>query len=116
MATTSSILTLLLALALLASAALKLSRKPEVIASYARVGVPADKLPVLAFVLLAGAAGLLVGLAWSPLGVLTAGALVVYFGAAIVFHVRAKDLAHVGPPVVLALLATAALVLGLVEP
>jgi DoxX-like family len=60
------IVTALLAAILLYSAVLKLSSRPDVVEAYARVGVPATRLPSLAVVLLAGAAGLLAGWAWTP--------------------------------------------------
>jgi hypothetical protein len=95
----------LLAALLMFSAALKLSGKPGVIESYARVGVDRRKLPLLAAVLLAGAGGLLVGLWWTPLGIAAAGALVVYFALALLAHVRHDDMSHAATPAVLLALA-----------
>ena len=60
--------------------------------------------------LLAGAAGLL-GLWWAPMGVAAAAALVVYFLVAVSFHVRADDLRNLPTPLVMELLAGAALAL-----
>jgi hypothetical protein len=76
--------------------------------------VPEDKLDYLAVTLLAGAAGLLVGLLWAPLGIAAALALVVYFLVAMAFHVRAGDAEHLPTALVMALLAAAALALRLV--
>jgi DoxX-like family len=106
-AAVSSLLAALLAF----SAIRKLSHQPEVVAMYTRVGVPEDKLNYLALLLLAGAAGLLAGLLWAPLGVAAAAALVVYFLLAIGAHIRADDAVHVPTPVVIELLAVAALIL-----
>jgi hypothetical protein len=92
----------------------KLSHRPEVVASYARVGVPEEKLDYLAFILLAGAAGLLAGLLWAPFGVAAAIGLVAYFALAIGAHVRHNDLEHVATPIVIALLAAGALALRLI--
>jgi hypothetical protein len=103
----SSLLAALLAL----SAARKLTHRPEVVATYARVGVPEGKLDYLALILLAGAAGLIVGLFWGPLGVAAAVGLVVYFLLAIGAHIRAGDAVHLPTPVVIELMAVAALVL-----
>ncbi|MGH3118451.1 MAG: DoxX family protein [Nocardioidaceae bacterium] len=86
----------------------KLSHRPEVVASYARVGVPEDKLDYLAAILIVGAAGLVAGLAWAPLGVVAATALVVYFALAIGAHLRARDFANTPTPVLMILLAGAA--------
>ena len=101
-----------LLVAVLAYAAIrKLSHRPEVVACYARVGVPEARLNLLAFVLLAGAAGLLLGLAWKPLGIAAAGALAVYFLVAISAHIRFLDLANVATPIAMELMAVAATVL-----
>ncbi|NUO61147.1 MAG: DoxX family protein [Hamadaea sp.] len=100
--------------ALLAYAAIrKLSHEPSVVASYARVGVPEERLNLLAVILFAGAAGALAGLVWAPLGVAAAVGLVLYFALAVGAHVRFHDLAHIGTPIVLLLLAVVALVLRL---
>lgn len=104
----------LLAALLAFSAIRKLSHRPEVVESYLRAGVPEDKLDYLAVTLLAGAAGLLVGLLWAPLGMAAALALVVYFLVAMAFHIRAGDAEHLPTPLVMALLAAAALALRLV--
>jgi hypothetical protein len=103
----------LLAATLAYSAIRKLSHDPQVVAGYRRAGVPEDRLDLLAVVLLAGAAGLLLGLLWAPLGVATAAALSAYFLVAIGFHIRAGDAAHLPTPLVLALVAAAVLVLRL---
>jgi DoxX-like protein len=98
--------------ALLAFAALrKLGHRPEVVATYTRVGVPEERLNALAAILLAGAAGLLIGFAWPPLGVAAAAGVVVYFALAIAAHLRTGDAEHLGPPVVIWVLAVAALLL-----
>lgn len=101
------VLSVLLALAIAYSAARKLTHAPEVVSSYALAGVPEERLNLLAAVLFAGAAGLLTGLAWEPLGVAAAAALAVYFAVAVGFHIRNGDAAHLATPLVLALLAAA---------
>ena len=70
------VVSLLLAALLSYAAIRKLGHSEPVVATYARVGVPEDKLDYLAAILLAGAAGLALGLvprsaspprsAWSP--------------------------------------------------
>ena len=98
--------------ALLAFAAIrKLSHRPEVVQAYVRVGVPEDKLNYLAITLLAGAAGLVLGLFWAPIGVAAAFGAVCYFAVAIAFHIRADDAESLPTPVVIALIAAAALTL-----
>jgi DoxX-like family len=107
----AAVVSSLLAVLLVFSAIRKLSHRPEVVATYTRVGVPEDKLDSLALILLAGAAGLVVGLFWGPLGVAAAVGLVVYFLLAIGAHVRAGDAAHLATPAVIEVMAVAALVL-----
>jgi DoxX-like family len=109
----SAIVSSLLAALLAFSALRKLSHRPEVVATYTRVGVPEGRLDQLAAILLAAAAGLVVGLVWPPIGVAAAAGLVVYFVVAIAFHIRAKDAQNLPTPVVIELLAIAALGLRL---
>ncbi len=104
---------ILLAAALAYAAVRKLSHRPEVVQSYARVGVPEDKLDYLAFILLAGAAGLLAGLLWAPIGIAAAVGLVAYFALAVAAHVRSHDTGNLATPLVIELLAVTALVLRL---
>jgi hypothetical protein len=108
-----AILSVLLAALLAYSAVRKLSHDPDVVRSYTRAGVPEERLDQLALVLFAGAAGLLAGLAWPPVGVAASAALAAYFLVAVAFHVRARDTAHAATPLVLMLLAAAVLALRL---
>lgn len=105
----SSVLAALLVLA----AVRKLSHREAVVASYRRVGVPENRLNGLAMVLLAGAAGLIVGLWWPPVGVTAAVGLVGYFLLAAAAHIRAGDARHLPAPLVYLALAAAALALHL---
>jgi hypothetical protein len=107
MAVVSGVLAALLAY----SAIRKLSHAPDVVESYARAGVAEDRLNLLAVVLLAAAAALVVGIFWEPLGTSAAGALVVYFLVACSFHLRHDDAAHLLTPLLMLVLAAAALVL-----
>ena len=101
----------LLAATISFAAVRKLSHRPEVVAAYARVGVPEERLNDLAAILLAGAAGLILGLVWAPVGIAAAGGLVVYFVLAIAAHVRFGDTAPLPTPIAIELMAIAALVL-----
>jgi DoxX-like family len=107
----TAIVTVLLAALLAYVAVRKLSHREPVVQSYVRVGVPEEKLNQLAYILLAGAAGLLLGLWWAPIGIAAAIGVVCYFILAIGFHIRARDLRHLAPPVAFALLGAAALAL-----
>jgi DoxX-like family len=105
----AAVASVLLAVLLAYSALTKLSHQERFVQGYLRVGVPEDKLDYLAIVLLAGVAGLLLGLLWAPIGVAAAIGVVLYFLVAIAFHIRADDAEHLPTPLVLALLAGAAL-------
>jgi hypothetical protein len=109
----SAITSSLLAALLTYSAIRKLSHQERFVQGYLRVGVPEDKLDYLAIILLAGAGGLVLGLFWAPLGVAAGVGVVLYFLVAIVFHIRADDVEHLPTPLVIAVLAAAALGLRL---
>lgn len=108
----ATIASLLLAAVLIVSAAIKLTRREPYVQGYLRVGVPEESLNLLAAVLLVGAAGLVLGLAWPPIGVAAAAGLVLYFAAAIAAHLRADDAASLPTPAAMEAIAVAALVLG----
>jgi DoxX-like family len=103
----------LLAALLVLSAAAKLSHQERFVQGYVRVGVPEDKLDYLAIILLAGAAGLVLGLFWAPIGIAAAIGVILYFLVAIAFHIRADDAEHLPTPLVFELVALAALILQL---
>jgi len=54
------------------------------------------------------AVGLLVGIAFAPLGIVAAIGVILYFAGAVTFHLRAGDMA-IAPPLVLLAIAVAAL-------
>jgi uncharacterized membrane protein YphA (DoxX/SURF4 family) len=103
----------LLAVVLVMSGAAKLAGAPTVVASMTKVHFPLDKLWLLAIAEIAGAAGLLVGLAGWPIGVAAATGVILYFVGALVFHLRVRDTDVVAPSALLAV-AVAALVLRVV--
>ncbi|MGW6290900.1 DoxX family protein [Streptomyces sp. NPDC055107] len=100
----------LLAFALGASSVLTFTRNEAITASMGKVGVPGTWFPWLASLKAAGALGLLVGLGVPLIGAAAAVGVVLYFIGAVVTHLRVKDY-EIAPPVVLALLAVAALAL-----
>ena len=102
------LVTVLLAVLMSYAAIRKLSHRPEVVATYTRVGVPEERLDLLAATLLAGVAGVLIGLAWAPLGVTACAAVAIYFLVAIAAHVRSGDREHLPTPIVMELLAIGA--------
>jgi hypothetical protein len=99
------ICSVLLAALLAFAAARKLSHRPEVVRSYARVGVQEERLNLLAGVLLVGAVGLVAGLFWPPLGVAAGISVAVYFLVAIAAHIRWNDIEHLPTPLAIELLA-----------
>ncbi|HEY6638114.1 MAG TPA: DoxX family protein [Solirubrobacterales bacterium] len=86
----------------------KLSHRPEVVAAYTRVGVPEERLNLLAGTLFAGAGGLLLGLFWAPLGIVAGAAVAAYFAVALAAHFRANDLESAPTPMIMELLALTA--------
>ena len=111
MSTITAVVIVLLAAILAFAAVRKLTHREDVVAAYAKVGVPEESLNRLAFVLLLGAAGLLLGLAWAPIGIAAAAGVAVYFVLAIVAHVRHDDAANLPTPVAIEAMALAALAL-----
>ena len=106
--------TVLLAVICLNSAAMKLRKNEQVLASiHGTVGVPLQQLPVLAGLEIAGAVGILLGLWLEPLGIAAAIGLVAYFLGALIGHLRVRDVKGAAAPVVPLLLAIAVLALRL---
>ena len=105
MQTVAVVLSVLLALVAGFSGLGKLQKKPQIMESMAHVGVKLNQIPVLAYLELAGALGLLLGLAYAGLGVLSSVALALYFVGAVIAHLKVKDgPAGFAPPLVLGLL------------
>ncbi|MEE6257407.1 DoxX family protein [Plantactinospora sonchi] len=107
------VLALLLAVVLAMSGFGKLTRDPKITASLQKAGVPLHWFPPLAGCEIAGAVGLVVGIWLAPLGVAAATGVTLYFVGAVVAHLRARDLAGLGAPVVVLAVAVATLVLRL---
>ncbi|MEU6392312.1 DoxX family protein [Streptomyces sp. NPDC046939] len=99
------LLTVVLSLVLVGSALAKLKRQEALVASMRGIGVPDAWLPRLAALEIAGAVGLLVGLAFRPLAVAAAVGVILYFAGAVVFHVRAHDRKGLIAPGALAVVA-----------
>jgi DoxX-like family len=106
-----TVLSAVLAAPLIVAAIRKLGHSDDVVRSYARVGVPEDKLDVLALTLLAGAAGLIAGLFWDPIGIAAALGLVLYFVLAVAAHIRFHDWQRLPTPLVILALAAAVLIM-----
>ncbi len=105
------IIAIIMSLLLIGSGTAKLRHVPTVVHGvHEVVGVPMRWFPWLAACEFAGAAGLLIGIVWWPLGVAAAIGVVIYFIGASVGHVRVKDFKGLSAPVVILLFAIAVLV------
>jgi uncharacterized membrane protein YphA (DoxX/SURF4 family) len=106
----AAIVSSLLAVALIASGRGKLVKDPQVMKIMTKVGVPEDKLWLLAAAEFAGAVGLVAGLFWWPIGVAAAIGVILYFVGAVASHLRVKD-KNISASGTLLVIAVAALVL-----
>lgn len=87
-----------------------LARAPFVLTNSAEVGVAPRWIPYLASLKMAGAVGLLVGLAAAPwLGLAAAGGLTMFFIGAVIVHIRTRVLHNIAFPAMFLLLAVGAL-------
>jgi uncharacterized membrane protein YphA (DoxX/SURF4 family) len=106
------IVSVILALVLTLSAAMKLRRQPQIVESiHGVVGFPLDRFWILAGLELAAAVGLVIGLWVAPLGIAAATGSVAYFVGAIIAHLRVSDIKGAANPAVPLALSIAALVL-----
>ncbi len=106
------VVTVLAAAANFFSATLDCVRYKQVLINMAKAGVPESWITMLGILKAAGALGLLVGFGVPLIGTAAAVGLVLFFVAAIVTHLRARDYSF-GLAVVFLTLAVAALVLEL---
>lgn len=103
-----AVLAVIVAAMLVISARLKITRDERAVGVIGDiVGVPLSLFPVLAFIELAAAAGLVVGIAFAPLGLAAGIGLVVYFVGATAGHLRVGDRANLQPAVLMLALAVA---------
>jgi hypothetical protein len=100
---------------LVLSAFIKLTRREPYVQGYLRVGVPEHRLNLLASILVAGAAGLIAGLWWAPIGVAAAIGLTCYFLAAVAAHLRVGDARNLPTPLTYLVLAVTALLFRMVS-
>ena len=106
------VVTLLAAAANAFSATLDFIRYKQILINMAKVGVSESWITILGILKAAGALGLLIGIGVPLIGIAAAVGLVLFFVAAIITHLRARDYSF-GLAVVFLLLAVAALVLRL---
>ena len=107
-----TVLAVVMALMVIASGTMKVRRDPRSTKIINEVvGVPLKFFPFLAACEFAGAAGLLTGIVWPPLGLAASVGLVVYFVGAMVGHLRVGDIKGLGPAAFMLFLSGACLVL-----
>src|SRR6266516_4279738 len=106
------VVTVLTAAANFFSATLDFIRYKQILINMARAGVSESWITILGILKAAGALGLLIGIGVPLIGIAAAVGLVLFFVAAIITHLRARDYSF-GLAVVLLVLAVAALVLGI---
>ena len=111
MFTAHVVVTVLAAAANIFSAACDFVRYKQVSIAMAKAGVPESWITMLGILKAAGALGLLVGIGVPLIGTAAAVGLILFFVAAIITHLRARDYSF-GLAVVFLLMAVAALVLG----
>jgi hypothetical protein len=105
-------ITVLFALMTAISGLFKIRRDPKVIKTiHEIVGVPMQYMNLLAACELAGAAGVLLGIWYPPLGVAAGVGLVIYFLGAVASHMRVGDFAGISPAFFMLALAAGSLAL-----
>jgi uncharacterized membrane protein YphA (DoxX/SURF4 family) len=85
------VVSILLAVVLSFSASGKLTGQESQMATLRKVGVPEDKIWLLAVAEIAGGIGLVAGLFLWPLGIAAAAGVILYFLGAIGSHLRVRD-------------------------
>jgi hypothetical protein len=113
MSTAYIIVAAVAALANLSAAAFDALRPRWLLANMTRLGVPHSQLLPLGVLKVAGAAGLLLGVAIPVIGIAAAIGLVVFFVGAIATAIRAHWYGHIPQPAAYLALAATSLVLGL---
>ncbi|MEU6827194.1 DoxX family protein [Nocardia beijingensis] len=109
----SIVLAALLALEMIAVGAPKVLAVQAMRERATHAGIPVSGYRVIGALEIVGAAGLLIGIGWHPIGRLAGVAIVLLMVGALITHVRAKDkLADMIPAIVTALLAVTYLVVA----
>ena len=106
------VVTILLAVLFAFSSSIKLLGVPQSLEIRDHLGVTPVLWRVIGALELAGVVGVLVGLAWAPIGVAAAIGLALLSVGAVAFHIRASDgLAKTAPAVFAIVLAVATAIL-----
>lgn len=111
MFTTYVVVAILMSTVLVASAGAKAIRTQHITGQMASLGLPESLLLFLVAAQVSGAAGLVVGIWWGPLGIAAAVGLTLYFAGAVASHLRVGDHKGAPPAIVLTLIAIALIAL-----
>ncbi|GAB2792952.1 DoxX family protein [Amycolatopsis magusensis] len=112
MSTVVVVLSILLAAVFLGSGLAKLANVDAMKKSAEQLGYSQNLSRLIGALEVAAAAGLIIGLFWTPIGLAAAIGLTVLMLGAVYYHVRAKDApAHILPPALLTLTSAATAVL-----
>lgn len=87
----AAVLSVVVAVVCMATAIGDLRRHPSIVATMERLEVPLERVPWLAAIKVAGAAGLVAGIAIQWLQVTAATLLMLYFIGAVASHARVRD-------------------------
>ncbi|MGW5423660.1 DoxX family protein [Streptomyces sp. NPDC003943] len=85
--------------------------RPQRLGQMSTLGVPQSMMAFLIGAQIAGAAGVIAGLWWGPVGIAAAIGLTLYFAGAVAFHLRVGDRKGASPAVVLTMASVALIVL-----
>jgi uncharacterized membrane protein YphA (DoxX/SURF4 family) len=106
------VLSALLALVFLGAGISKITKNKMMVEAATSHGFTVGQYQLIGVAEVAGAAGLVIGLWWAPLGIAAAVGLTVLMAGAVITHVRFKEkFALVAPSLVLTVLSAVALVL-----
>lgn len=103
----AAVLSVVVAVVCVATAVADLRRHPSIVEVMERLEVPSERVPWLAAIKVAGAAGLLVGIAVQWLQVTAAALLMLYFVGAVASHARVRDRFRELAPALVLVVATA---------
>ncbi|WP_424187253.1 DoxX family protein [Actinokineospora sp. G85] len=109
------VVAVLISLLLVVSARSKLVKEADVTATMTRLDVPLSWFAPLAVLEIAGAVGLLAGIAFRPLGIAAGIGVVLYFIGAVIAHARANDIKGAPMAGVLVVASGASVALGVLS-
>jgi hypothetical protein len=105
------VLAILLSAMLVMSGRAKLTNDERIVSGLTAAGVPRSWIPRLAYLEIAGAVGLIVGIFIAPIGIAAAIGVVLYFVGAVITHLRIGDFKGLAAPTPLLVAAVVTLVL-----